>query len=1770
MPDPKKDQNNQPQGNEEVVKAENVKPVVNDGPDLKKQLEETEKFLHQNEIILDQLKKKQADLVEYDEAQTELMDSRRREIEVYDYSKRETFKETFRKPLPQTILKYSNLKEKDRNQYTQDIDKAMAAEKEKHDSNVFMYDFNKLKVNSVQQYNELIQEVEDIRNEIKKDEKSLSEKQMAWYKNTTDNIAAGKADLKQYYYYDEYKKTYQDKQKAFESEYAENTATERWNEEYAEYQSLLARRMMIKNAIKKYGMDKESVETFRDLDKIKKSAKNDGKDYMMKHAIIGMKMVQASAENPIMKELGYDDPTKANNALDEYYELEEKINRFYPRMEKFGTTDQKNWIHNHNTTKVDKYFNPDGSLKAEYSEFKDLSKNYSPEKNTIEKRERIMQERNDARFNYYQSAQSLRIYQREAINKTIREENKRIEEHNKQQNKKAHLYGYFSSQSKCDEQFLKDVQSKADEATKTRRKMMVGSVITGFASQIMNSVAGMATKAGTIAAEGIVKGETAQMEKELKALQQEQEKQIEASVSAVKNKEADKEKAKELSQSNDGKKKDEAMFKIVDSNEHARKGLEAEDRALELQKKIEEKQEQLKKQRKVEDDKLREIENKIAGKQFEDNQKKLDQNQLNRQENDVTELATSLVEIQKKLNVVQVDDKKKDVLISDDVLSDLMHAKTEARQEDLSKEEKDILKKDADLKAQLKTMQGYSDKIRNLMTPDNLKKVDTVVSICEILYSAYSSASKFINGKSGEDEKKKEDKKEDEKRDEDKKEEEKKDDEKEEEDNFELNITETIKGLKEKAEKISNSMTGKGEKEDNGTIIGNITDLTLEAGQIVSIVSKKIEDMTEGMQVSLEEARAREEVEKEFLRDAKMKGGKSPVFSALDELEQQKNLHKRIMQKDLDTNKAAINEQESRVKGVKETRDQLLKDLQLFEKHQEEERKKQIEEELKKAEEEKKKKEEEEKKKQAELPDTEEIRAARKDYEDATKKEAEARENKAKAEEAVVVATGARDKLKKEFDIKKSQLDHYTQDYHNQMDEAKKLQDQDGKTQKQKQQDLINTKKEKADNAKSAIRKTAVKSFFVNIANTAADYSKGFVDQMSIGFAEAVVKGKVKQMEDELAEKEDQYRKKGETALAKDRSRLQYVKKAQNISNAGKKSGKLLNEMITDADIVSKDLQTLEQALQAPKEEKQKYDYKEALKQAARAQEDSQKLHKERADIKKEIEKMQEDLATERVKEQKKLDELHEELKKAYGIDPNAARKTEIDTAANKAKAMVALKQVEDKLKTTQDPIDIFTSPAYSETDAAQREVIKQQVKDLHLDKEVEEKGKRLEEISNKLKGLFTPKNMGRVDTVVSAAETLYSLYGSVKGFITGDGGGDDKEADEEEKNIAGKIHDIKEKATSVRKGMMGEGEVKEDDDPKIVENLLSITQSMREITAVVSGKIAKIAKDYEVELDAQREIRTTAEREQKKLQDMFKANANMTVPDAVNELNKSAQNSVHAAGESMKISQGAYENSLQEVEKAKEEYGKQVTELDKAEKDTKNKKTKLDDTIAEEIKRRKEQEEKERREREEKAKRDKEEKERKEKEEQEAQKRIADQEKAEREQKEKAAQEQRDRNDAKMSSLNDILDNLKDTGKGYFNHKNTKEYNAVLTQLQDFIDKKDKNIEFKPEQTKDLQDALTGYLDHTGMDTAWHESGNIRKENVLAALSLINEDKAKEYEMKANSVRRESKKINLETLMQREGVKRSPDRKRRAEAQKDEAQKVDNANERKSDAHRK
>ncbi|MCR5727992.1 MAG: hypothetical protein K6G24_11045 [Lachnospiraceae bacterium] len=60
-------------------------------------------------------------------------------------------------------------------------------------------------------------------------------------------------------------------------------------------------------------------------------------------------------------------------------------------------------------------------------------------------------------------------------------------------------------------------------------------------------------------------------------------------------------------------------------------------------------------------------------------------------------------------------------------------------------------------------------------------------------------------------------------------------------------------------------------------------------------------------------------------------------------------------------------------------------------------------------------------------------------------------------------------------------------------------------------------------------------------------------------------------------------------------------------------------------------------------------------------------------------------------------------------------------------------------------------------------------------------------------------------------------------------------------------------------------------------------------------------------------------------------------------------------------------------------------------------------------------------------------------------------------------------------------------------------------------------------------------------------------KANVLAALNIIDHNTARVYEGIANNVRDKSEKINLSTLLEKDGVKRSAEKKARPQKSKKE-----------------
>ena len=240
---------------------------------------------------------------------------------------------------------------------------------------------------------------------------------------------------------------------------------------------------------------------------------------------------------------------------------------------------------------------------------------------------------------------------------------------------------------------------------------------------------------------------------------------------------------------------------------------------------------------------------------------------------------------------------------------------------------------------------------------------------------------------------------------------------------------------------------------------------------------------------------------------------------------------------------------------------------------------------------------------------------------------------------------------------------------------------------------------------------------------------------------------------------------------------------------------------------------------------------------------------------------------------------------------------------------------------------------------------------------------------------------------------------------------------------------------------------------------------------------------------------------------------------------------------------------------KDEKNYDIKKEELKKAEDKVEEAKKKLDETIEAEKQRLKEEADRKAKEIADRAEQEKKEIERKNKEDKER-----EEQRRKRAEEEKRLDDLHKENDPKMEKLNDILLNLKETGTGYLWHKNTDEFNKVTEMLEDFLKDKDKNIDFHPDKTKNLTKALTDYLDEKGMKTAHHSSGDVRKENVLAALAVVDLDKAKEYEQKALSVRKGTesrKKVTLSELEKNENVNRKLKQRRLEEKNKKSASKT-------------
>nr|MCR5178389.1 hypothetical protein [Lachnospiraceae bacterium] len=634
---------------------------------------------------------------------------------------------------------------------------------------------------------------------------------------------------------------------------------------------------------------------------------------------------------------------------------------------------------------------------------------------------------------------------------------------------------------------------------------------------------------------------------------------------------------------------------------------------------------------------------------------------------------------------------------------------------------------------------------------------------------------------------------------------------------------------------------------------------------------------------------------------------------------------------------------------------------------------------------------------------------------------------------------------------------------------------------------FLKHQKDIADEDASRARKDGIKSAVYGIANDAAKGAKSFMDRLTVGVAEAVVKGRTRQLEDDLAEKEREYQLKGKTILAKNRQALRHTK------NAGRYA-----------------------------EHSEQWELE--MRQAAEMSGEAEKLTKERGEIGGEIRDLREKLAEARVREKKELAELDDKLHRAYGMDQEAVQeahtKAQIRTDVNALKGIAAMLKVSSNTAPFED---LITSAAYTEVDSEQRQLMEAEAKQFKQELAADEKGRQLMEISDQLKGLFTPKNLSRVDTMVNAAENLYKLYGKVRELTDG---GDGDEAGEDEKDLTASVKEMKDKVSEIREKMMGDGE----DTTEVVDAVLALADNMRAVTDQISGKIEAASKEAEAKWIESREISRESQRDYEVFSDGFRDHMERTVAEVVTpHMEEKLLDARIRMQERIDLAEDVVEQAQVDVNDARADLDKKKAALKKAE-----------DILARAEKSQIEMEERRKRAEAEIAA-------------EEARKAAEEAKKAAEAKKlneEKASDTAKGSDDAqifegskepdpRLEQLQDILDNLQDTGRGYFGHSNSKEYNDVVEKLTDYLADGRTSVDPSDPATVWLTGALAAYLDHTGMDTAWHKSGNIRKENILAALNLVDHDTALTYEAKANKVRNSRSKISLDTLMDSEHIKR-------------------------------
>ncbi|MBQ6213021.1 MAG: hypothetical protein IJJ57_09065, partial [Ruminococcus sp.] len=463
--------NNNPQPQE--VNQAPQQPAQNK-VDLQKHLDAAQDELDKQEQVLDLLKKRQVELQSYNSSQNELLEKRQNEINNYDYKKRQAVTINIQDLLPETIEDLNKIKDPQKMETTRIYLDKVIAEKKETDAKDYKLNETKMTLSGIDEYEKLTSEIDKLRADIKADEgKSLTAEEWKWFKNTTDTKSADFSIVEGFRELDANTKKYQEQQQIYERLYPEGGDN---NKEFEVYQSMVAKRMMLKQVIKQVGMPKNTVKSFAELDGYKNDPKQQAK-FAEKSANLLYNLATASAKgSKELSEIGYDDPNKVMNILNDYYAVEKQVNDYAERIAKNGNSDQKKWIKDHSSTKIGDYFK-NGKLMDKYQKLKTLSEQYDPSYDYIADRIEVQSERNKVIFPYYKSLQCKRLIQREGINNAITKENIQIKDNNKIEEQKKKEADKWKDQKACDAQYKKAVEQKAAEATKKRRKMMIGSTL---------------------------------------------------------------------------------------------------------------------------------------------------------------------------------------------------------------------------------------------------------------------------------------------------------------------------------------------------------------------------------------------------------------------------------------------------------------------------------------------------------------------------------------------------------------------------------------------------------------------------------------------------------------------------------------------------------------------------------------------------------------------------------------------------------------------------------------------------------------------------------------------------------------------------------------------------------------------------------------------------------------------------------------------------------------------------------------------------------------------------------------------------------------------------------------------------------------------------------------------------------------------------------------------------------------------------------------------